>query len=322
MEANAIQTSTWWMWLVFFVIVSAMISVDLFLFGGGKSHRVSKKESLGWTLVWFLMAVGFNFLFWIYLKETHGLSIANIKATEFFTGYLIEKSLSLDNIFVIALIFNYFAIPKEYQRRVLMYGVIGAIIMRLILITAGLFLISKFEWILYLFGIFLFITGIKMFIFADHKPDLKNNPILLWMKNHLSITHDLHEEKFIIRQNRMRYFTPLFLVLILIEITDLIFAVDSIPAIFAITRDPFIVFTSNIFAILGLRALYFLFSDMNEQFHYLKYGLAFILVLIGLKMLMHHWITIPVILNLGVILFILAISIVASIYRKKRLILK
>jgi tellurite resistance protein TerC len=268
------------------------------------------------------MAVGFNFLFWIYLKEMHGTSIANIKATEFFTGYLIEKSLSLDNIFVIAMIFNYFAIPKEYQRRVLLYGVLGAIVMRLILITVGLFLISKFAWILYIFGIFLLITGIKMLIFADHKPELKENPILIWMKNHLSITHELHEEKFTVRQNKKLYFTPLFLVLILIEVTDLIFAVDSIPAIFAITHDPFIVFTSNIFAILGLRALYFLFADMNEQFHYLKYGLAFVLVLIGLKMLVHHWIQIPVILNLGVIVIILAISIIASVYHKRRITLK
>lgn len=318
MEANAIQTSTWWMWLVFFLIISAMICVDLFLFSGGKSHRVSKKESLGWTLIWFLMAVGFNFLFWIYIKETHGASIATVKSTEFFTGYLIEKSLSLDNIFVIAMIFNYFAIPKEYQRRVLMYGVIGAIVMRLILITVGLFLISKFAWILYIFGIFLLITGIKMLIFADHKPELEKNPVLLWMKNHLSITHELHKEKFTIHQNKKLYFTPLFLVLILIEITDLIFAVDSIPAIFAITHDPFIVFTSNIFAILGLRALYFLFADMNEQFHYLKYGLAFILILIGLKMLVHHWITVPVIMNLAIIVIILAISIIVSMYHKKR----
>ena len=316
MNPDTIQTGTWWMWLIFFIIIAAMIFIDLFLFSGGRSHRVSKKESLAWTLIWFVMAIGFNFLYWVYVKEVHGISIANIKATEFFTGYLIEKSLSLDNIFVIAMIFNYFAIPKEYQRRVLMYGVMGAIVMRLILITVGLLLITKFAWILYLFGLFLLITGIRMFFFSDQKPDLENNPILLWMKKHLSITHTLHAEKFTIRQNKLLYFTPLFLVLILIEVSDLIFAVDSIPAIFAITNDPFIVFTSNIFAILGLRALYFLFADMNEQFHYLKYGLALILILIGLKMLLHPWITIPVLVNLGMIVFILVISIVASIYRE------
>lgn len=316
MQENLIQTSTWWMWLCFFAIISVMIFIDLYLFGGGRSHRVSKKESLGWTLVWFLMAVGFNFLFWIYLKEVYSLSIANTKATEFFTGYLIEKSLSLDNIFVITIIFNYFAIPREYQRRVLLYGVMGAIFMRLILITAGLFLISKFAWILYLFGAFLLVTGIKMFIFSDHKPNLAENPILIWMKNHLSITHELHGEKFTVRRNKILYFTPLFLVLIFIEMTDLIFAVDSIPAIFAITRDPFIVFTSNIFAILGLRALYFLFADMNEQFHYLKYGLASILIFIGIKMLIHHWIVIPVMVNLGVIIVMLFVSILVSVYHK------
>ncbi|OGT44719.1 MAG: hypothetical protein A3E82_05345 [Gammaproteobacteria bacterium RIFCSPHIGHO2_12_FULL_38_11] len=314
---HAAQTSAWWMWLVFFTIIAIMIYIDLFLLSAGKSHRVSKKESLAWTLVWFLMAVGFNFLLWIYLKETHGHAIATVKSTEFFTGYLIEKSLSFDNIFVIAMIFNYFAIPKEYQRRVLMYGVIGAIIMRLILITAGLFLIAKFAWILYLFGIFLLFTGIKMILYSDHKPELKKNPIILWMKNNIRITDELHKEKFTICKNRVLYFTPLFLVLVLIEITDLIFAVDSIPAIFAITHDPFIVFTSNIFAILGLRALYFLFSDMNEQFYYLKYGLACILVLVGLKMLIHHWIIISALWSLGVIVFIISISIIISLLTKK-----
>lgn len=310
--------TAWWMWLIFFALVGILIAVDLFLFGGGKSHRVSRKEALGWTITWFLFAIAFNLLYWFYLKTTHPVAIANQKAVEFFTGYLIEKSLSMDNIFVIAMIFNYFAIPKEYQRRVLIYGVLGAIIMRMLLIFFGIVLIQQFMWILYVFGAFLLFTGIKMLIFAEHKPDLKTNPVLLWMKNHLSITHELHEEKFTIRQNKKTYFTPLFVVLVLIEITDLIFAVDSIPAIFAITNDPFIVFTSNIFAILGLRALYFLLADMDEKFHLLKYGLAFILIFIGAKMLIHHWFAIPVFISLSVVALVLFISVLASIRFPKK----
>lgn len=310
--------TAWWMWLLFFAMVGILIAVDLFLFGGGKSHRVSRKEALGWTITWFLFAILFNLLYWFYLKATHPMMIADQKATEFFTGYLIEKSLSMDNIFVIAMIFNYFAIPKEYQRRVLIYGVLGAIIMRMLLIFFGIVLIKQFIWILYIFGAFLLFTGVKMLIFAEHKPDLKTNPVLLWMKNHLSITHELHKEKFTIRQNKKTYFTPLFVVLVLIEITDLIFAVDSIPAIFAITHDPFIVFTSNIFAILGLRALYFLLADMDEKFHLLKYGLAIILIFIGAKMLIHYWIVIPVFVSLSVVGLILFISIVASVRFPKK----
>lgn len=310
--------SQWWMWLTFFIFIAIILWMDFFLLGGKKSHRVSTKEALLWTLVWVALSFLFNFLFWLYLLHHHDITLANQKSIEFLTGYLIEKSLSIDNIFVILLIFSYFAIPAEYQRRVLMLGVMGAIIMRLLLILFGIWLVNQFAWILYLFGLFLLMTGIKMFIFADHKPDLANNPVLKWMKNHLRITHQLHGEHFSILQNGLRYFTPLFLVLMLVEISDLIFAVDSIPAVFAVTNDPFIIFTSNIFAILGLRALYFLLAHLHNRFHLLKYGLACILVFVGIKMLMAHWIHIPALMGLAVVVMILIISIICSLYCERK----
>ncbi len=307
--------SEWWMWVGFSVFVAIMLAVDLFLLGGRKAHRISTKEALSWTIVWFSLSLIFNLVLWCYLLHTSGAPIANEKALEFFTGYLIEKSLSIDNVFVILMIFNYFAIPAEYQHRVLIYGVLGAIIMRLIFILLGILMVSKFHWILYIFGFFLLVTGIKMFIFAEHKPDLAKNPVLSWMRNHLRITNELHGERFFIFRNKLLYVTPLFLVLILVEVSDLIFAVDSIPAIFAVTNDPFIVFTSNIFAILGLRALYFLLVNMHSRFHLLKYGLAFILVFIGFKMLIAYWFHIPVFIALGIVVLTLVFSIALSIYQ-------
>jgi len=309
--------SQWWMWIIFIGFVAVMLWADFFLLGGKKAHRVTTKEALIWTLVWVALSFLFNFLFWLYLIHHHDIAVANQKSIAFLTGYLIEKSLSTDNIFIILMIFNYFAIPAEYQRRVLMLGVIGAIVMRLILIVFGIYLVNQFEWILYLFGLFLLVTGIKMFIFADHKPNLAQNPILNWMRKHLRITSELHNERFYIFQKGLLYFTPLFAVLVLIEITDLIFAVDSIPAIFAITNDPFIIFTSNIFAVLGLRALYFLLAHMHNRFHLLKYGLAFILVFIGIKMFIVDWVHIPPLAGFAVIITTLLISIVSSIFISK-----
>lgn len=309
----------WWMWLIFFAFVLAMLVVDLFLLGGKKAHRISTKEALLWTIVWFACALIFNFFLWVYLIHTTHTAVANKKFLEFLTGYLIEKSLSIDNIFVILMIFSYFAIPAEYQRRVLIFGVLGAIFMRLILILMGIWVINQFHWILYIFGFFLLITGIKMFIFAEQQPDLAKNPILRWMRNHLRITEQLQGERFIVLRNGLLYATPLLLVLILVEITDLIFAVDSIPAIFAITKDPFIVFTSNVFAILGLRALYFLLVNMNNRFHLLKYGLAFILIFIGLKMLIAHWVQIPAFIALGVVIVTLTLCISLSFYKTAKL---
>lgn len=316
--------SEWWMWVGFIVFVAIMLAVDLFLLGGRKVHRVSTKEALAWTIVWITLALMFNLLLWWYLSQTTSTQIANEKALEFLAGYLIEKSLSVDNIFVILMIFNYFSIPAEYQRRVLIYGVLSAIVMRLIFITLGIWMVSKFHWILYLFGFFLVITGIKMLVFAEHKPNLAKNPVLYWLRNHLRITDELQGEHFFVLHNKLLYFTPLFLVLILVELTDIIFAVDSIPAIFAVTNDPFIVFTSNIFAILGLRALYFLLINMHNRFQLLKYGLAFILVFVGLKMLIADWFKIPIFIALAIIVITLAICIGLSSYqthvlaRKKR----
>jgi tellurite resistance protein TerC len=219
-------------------------------------------------------------------------------------------------MFVFLMIFQYFAVPAKYQRRVLLFGVLGAVFMRLGMIMGGVWLVSQFHWILYVFGAFLVFTGIKMVIAAEQKPDLEQNPLLQWMRKHLRITKEFHEEHFLIRQNGLLYATPLLLILVLIECGDLIFALDSIPAIFAVTNDPFIIFTSNIFAILGLRALYFLLSHMADRFHLLKYGVALILVFVGAKMLIAPWFQIPIVLALVVIVLTLAISAVLSVARR------
>ncbi len=305
----------WWMWFVFLASVAVMLLVDLFVFGGRKIHKVSNREALIWTMAWIGLALLFNAALWLYLNYTSGSQIANQKALEFLTGYLIEKSLSMDNIFVILLIFNYFSIPEEYQRRILLFGVLGAIVMRFILILVGVWIVSSFHWILYFFGVFLLITGIKMLFYAEQEPDLEHNILLQFMRKHLRITKALHKERFFIIQKGLLYSTPLFIVLIFVEVTDLIFAVDSIPAIFAITQDPFIVFTSNIFAVMGLRALYFLLVHMHQHFHLLKYGLAFILMFVGVKMLIMDWFKIPIFLALTVVVFTLVSCIVLSIYQ-------
>ena len=301
------------MWFGFIAFVVAMLALDLFVLGGNKAHRVSVKEAGGWVAAWVTMAIGFGVLLWWYLDGTAGREMANRKALEFFTGYLIEQSLSVDNMFVFVMIFTYFAVPAELQRRVLLYGVIGAIIMRAGMILAGVWLVSEFAWILYVFGLFLLVTGIKMLIFAEHKPDLEKNPLLRWLRSHMRITPGFYGEAFFVRINGLRYATPMFLVLMMIEFSDLVFAVDSIPAIFAVTTDPFIVFTSNIFAIMGLRALYFLLADMAERFHLLKYGLALVLVFIGGKMLAMPWFHMPVQWSLLIVGTIILISIVLSL---------
>ena len=281
--------------------------------GGKTAHRVSQKEALTWTIVWILLAFAFGGVLWWYLlQQGHDPAFAKDKTMEFFTGYLIEKSLSVDNIFVFLMIFSFFAVPPEYQRRVLLYGVLGAIIMRAIMIFAGVALVTKFHWLMYVFGGFLLLTGLKMLFMADKESDLNNNPLLKWLRSHLRITNEFHEEKFTVRINGVLWFTPLFLVLLMVEFSDLIFAVDSIPAIFAITTDPFIVFTSNIFAIMGLRALYFLLADWNERFHLLKYGLAIVLLFVGTKMLLLDIYKIPTNVSLGVVGAIIGSSMIIS----------
>jgi tellurite resistance protein TerC len=316
MDNLTIGTPTLWAGFIAFVL--AMLALDLFVLGGRRVHKVSAREAATWSLAWVALALAFNGLLWWYLDGTAGREVANTKALEFLTGYLIEKSLSVDNIFVFLMVFSYFAVPPEYQRRVLVYGVLGAIVMRAIMIMAGAWVVAQFHWVIYLFGAFLVITGVKMLLFANQSPDLEKNPALRWMRRHLRVTTDYHGERFSIMKDGARWFTPLFLVLILIEVTDLIFAVDSIPAIFAITTDPFIVFTSNIFAILGLRALYFLLADMAGRFHLLKYGLALVLVFVGMKMLLVDVYKIPIGIALGLVAAIIAASVAASLLATRR----
>ena len=318
-SVNVLQSvATWWMWAGFGVFVIAMLSIDLLLLGRKGSHKVSVKEALIWSIVWFSMALSFGAALWGWLDYTAGREIADSKTMEYLTGYLLEKSLAMDNIFVFVMIFSYFAVPQEFQKRILVYGVLGAIILRALMILLGAWLIAQFHWVLYLFGAFLLITGIKMFIFAEHEPNLAKNLLVKWLKGHMRITDDYHGDKFWIVKNGVRWFTPMFLVLVLIEFSDVIFAMDSIPAIFAITSDPFIVFTSNIFAILGLRALYFLLADMANRFHLLKYGLALVLMFVGTKMLIVDWYKTPIAVSLAVVLAVLSTSILLSIISSKQ----
>ena len=307
------------MWAGFVAFVLLMLAVDLWVFGGNKAHKVTLREAGAWSLGWFSLALAFNGGLWWYLNGTVGPEIAEQKSLEFLSGYLIEKALSVDNIFVFLLIFTAFQVKPEYQRRVLIYGVLGAIVMRAIMILAGAWVVSEFSWVLYLFGAFLLYTGVKMFRAVDDEPDVKNNPVLKFARRHLPVSEGDHGEKFFVKKDGKLFVTTLFLVLILIEVTDLVFAFDSIPAIFAITSDPFIVFTSNMFAILGLRALYFLLADIADRFHLLKYGLALVLCFIGMKMLLLPWIHIPVHISLSVVALLIAGSVVASLYvtRKK-----
>jgi TerC family integral membrane protein len=303
-----------WMWAAFIGFVLVMLAVDLFLVGGNKAHKVSFREAAAWSLVWFTLAMLFSLGLWWYLKGAYGSAVADVKALEFLTGYLIEKALAFDNIFVFLMIFGFFAVPAEVQRRVLIYGVIGAIALRAVMILTGAWLVQEFHWVLYLFGAFLVVTGIKMLMFAEAAPDLHRNPLLSWIRRHMRLTPDYRGEKFWVWENGVPMFTPLFLVLVMIELSDLFFAVDSIPAIFAITTDPFIVFTSNIFAILGLRALYFMLAGMADRFHLLKYGLAMVLVFVGTKMLIVDFYKIPVGLSLGIIGLIIASFMFASLW--------
>ncbi len=301
------------MWIGFIVFVLIMLALDLFVLGGNKAHRVSVKEAAGWTVTWMALATSFGALLWWHLDAEVGREIANRKALEFFTGYLIEQALSVDNMFVFVMIFAFFGVPPELQRRVLLYGVIGAIAMRAVMIIGGVWLVSEFRWMLYVFGIFLVVTGIKMLVLADQKPDLEKNPLLRWLRSHMRITPGFHGQDFFVLIDGLRYATPMFLVLVMIEASDLVFAVDSIPAIFAVTTDPFIVFTSNIFAIMGLRALYFLLADMAERFHLLRYGLALVLIYIGAKMLVMPWFHMPVQWSLSIVALIVLASVFLSI---------
>ena len=305
---------TWWMWAAFAAFVVVALVVDLVLLQSKGSAKVSFKEALNWSIVWVVLSFVFNGLLWWYLDANYGRELANEKSMEFFTGYLIEKSLAVDNIFVFLMLFTFFGVPIQYQKRVLILGIIGAIVLRAVMILIGAWLISQFHWVLYLFGLFLLVTGVKMLMMAEAESDLEKNPLLKWMRGHFRITDGFHGEKFMVMKDGVRWFTPLFVVMVMIGITDVIFAVDSIPAIFAITLDPFIVLTSNVFAILGLRAMYFMLADLADRFHLLKYGLAFILVFIGIKMLLLDVYKIPVGFALSVVGIVLLTSMVASLY--------
>jgi len=306
------------LWVAFGIIVVIMLAVDLFVVGGGKQHRVGVREALIWSIVWICISLAFAAGLWVYLDGTHGREVATSTALEYLTGYVIEKSLAVDNVFVWLMLFSFFGIPMELQKRVLLYGVLGAILMRTVMIFAGAWLIAQFHWILYVFGAFLLITGIKMYWAADTEPDLENNAAIRWLRSHMNITRELHGERFFVMQDGLRYATPLFLALVLVEISDLIFAVDSIPAIFAITTDPFVVLTSNVFAILGLRSMYFLLADAADRFSLLKYGLAMVLMFIGVKMMLIDIYKIPVGFSLAVVAVILGSSIAMSLRRSSK----
>ena len=302
-----------WLWVVFVVFVVAALFVDFVVLKKQGSHAVGVKEALNWSLIWVALSFVFNALFWWAVKDTTGsTALANEKSLEFLTGYLIEKSLAVDNIFVFLLIFTYFAVPAEFQKRVLMIGIVGAIVLRTVMILVGAWLISEFHWVLYVFGAFLVITGIKMWWAAGKEAGLNDNPALKLLRKVMPVSRGFDGEKFFTIENGKRIATPLFMVICLVGLTDVIFAVDSIPAIFAITQDPFIVLTSNVFAILGLRAMFFLLQAAAGRFHLLNYGLAVILVFIGGKMLLIDIYKIPVAVSLGVVFSILAITMIWS----------
>ena len=307
-----------WMLGVFFIVVLIMICVDMFMLGRKGDSKVSTKEALIWSAIWITIAMLFNLWLYIYLGSKYGEEVATQKSLEFLTGYVLEKSLAVDNLFVFVMLFAYFKVPDIYQKRVLVYGIFGALILRSIMIVVGATLVSEFHWILYIFGAFLLFSGIKMFKAGEDSGDIENNFIIKFLRRNFKITDNYHGEKFFVKIDGKTWITPLFVVLIFIEFTDLIFAVDSIPAIFAVTTDPFIVYTSNIFAILGLRALYFILVDMADRFELLKYGLAIILMFIGVKLLIMEIFKIPILLSLGFVIGVLAISIIASIKKTSK----
>ena len=307
-----------WLWATFVAIVLASLFIDFVVLKKQGSHEIGVKEALNWSVVWIALSFMFNGLFWWAVKDTTGsVEIANTKSLGFLTGYLIEKSLAVDNIFVFLLIFTYFAVPAHFQKRVLMIGIIGAIVLRTVMILVGGWLLAEFHWVLYIFGAFLILTGIKMWWAAGKEPNLDDNPALKLLRKILPVSKNYDGENFWTVENGKKIATPLFMVICPIALTDVIFAVDSIPAIFAITSDPFIVLTSNVFAILGLRAMYFLLAAVANKFHLLNYGLATILVFIGTKMCLIDFYKIPVAVSLGVVVGILAATMLLSLRTAK-----
>ncbi|RLM20562.1 hypothetical protein BIY29_14955 [Brenneria alni] len=307
-----------WLWGSFAVIVIVMLAIDLLYQGRKGSTVMTFKQAAGWSIVWITLSLLFNAGFWWYLDGTLGREVANTQALAFLTGYLIEKALAVDNVFVWLMLFSYFSVPPQYQRRVLIYGVLGAIILRTLMVFGGSWLVTQFQWLLYVFGAFLLFTGIKMALAKEDDNAIGDKPMVRWIRGHLRMTDSIEDDRFFVRRSGLLYATPLFLVLILVEISDVIFAVDSIPAIFAVTTDPFIVLTSNLFAILGLRAMYFLLAGVAERFSLLKYGLAVILIFIGIKMLLIDVYHIPIAISLGVVAGILVITLLVNVWVNRR----
>jgi len=303
--------STILLWVLFNIFILALLSIDLIVFNR-KPHEISIREALIWSGIWIAIALLFNV--GVYAWYGHE------SALQFFTGYLIEKSLSVDNLFVFLLLFTYFKVPPKYQHKVLYWGILGALIMRGAMILMGAALIAKFHWILYIFGAFLVVTGYRMAVKSvDEEVHPDRNIVVRFFKKIFPVTSGFHEERFFVRIDGKRYATLLFVVLIVVETTDLVFAVDSIPAIFAITTDPFIVYTSNVFAILGLRSLYFALAGMMDMFHYLRHGLAVVLMFVGVKMLVEPFFEIPILIALGVVIGVLGIAVVASVERARKM---
>lgn len=308
-----------WLYLVFFGIVFVMLLIDFLGFKQKQGEAVPIKQAAWWSAAWVTVAMLFAGGLWLYLKQSIGVEVANQKTLEYITGYLLEKSLAIDNVFVWLMIFAAFAIPPALQRQILLYGVIGAIVLRTIFILIGAWLVQEFSWILYIFGAFLVYTGIKFLRGQEEESNVEDMALLKWLRKHVPITTTLQGNKFFVREQGKLWMTPLFVVLILVEFSDVIFAVDSIPAIFAVTTDPFIVLSANLMAILGLRAMFFLLSGAAAKMHYLPYGLGIILLFIGFKMLMLDVFHMPVWISLGFIAVVLSITAYMSIqYAKKQ----
>ena len=301
------------LWAAFAAVVVVALAIDFLVLRTNGAHRVSFREALIWSVAWISLALLFDLGLWWWLDAHAGSPLADEIALEFLTGYVVEKSLAVDNIFVLLMVFNSFVVPAELRQRVLMLGVLGAIVLRAIMIFIGAALVARFHWILYVFGLFLVFTGVKMLVTASVEPDLDRNPILRFMQRHLRLTKRFSGSALSIVENGRRLFTPLFVVVILVAVTDVIFAVDSIPAIFAVTTDPFVVLTSNVFAVLGLRAMFFMLEGAAERFHLLSYGLASVLLFIGAKMLVAGVWKIPIGVALGVVAFLIGASMVASL---------
>ncbi len=300
------------LWFAFGLLVVVALIVDFVVLRAGGAHKVSFKEATLWSIAWIVLAMLFNLGLWYWLGGHVSPAVANETALQFLTGYLVEKALAIDNIFVFLLIFSRFGVSPELQQRALMIGILGAIVLRAILIFVGAALIQRYHWILYFFGAFLIYTGIQMVRAPNDEADFETNPLMRWMRGHLRLTNDYHGTAMSVVKNGVRWFTPMFVVIVLLAVTDVIFAVDSIPAIFAITEDPFIVLTSNVFAVLGLRALFFLVAGMADRFHLLNYGLAGVLTFIGIKMLIVDLYKVPIGISLGMVALLIGSSLVAS----------